>query len=109
MLEAAAHWLSDLPTTLAVTVSLLVGAGLSALGLLVVHPILPHGVRAVHNDVSGFMFTTVGITYAVLLAFVAVAVWRCRARASCFRRLGGSCRAAANHGQMLWHCVEGRE
>jgi hypothetical protein len=54
MLEAAAHWLSDLPTTLAVIVSLLVGAGLSALGLLVVHPILPHGVRAVHNDMSGF-------------------------------------------------------
>ncbi|MGH6847102.1 MAG: hypothetical protein ACREC0_06605, partial [Methylocella sp.] len=76
MLEAAAHWLCDLPTTLAVIVSLLVGAGLSALGLLVVHPILPHGVRAVHNDVSGFMFATVGTTYAVLLAFVAVAVWQ---------------------------------
>jgi ABC-type multidrug transport system fused ATPase/permease subunit len=76
MLEATAHWLSDLPTTLAVIVSLLVGAGLSALGLLVVHPIVPHGVRAVHNDVSGFIFATVGVTYAVLLAFVAVAVWQ---------------------------------
>jgi ABC-type multidrug transport system fused ATPase/permease subunit len=76
MLEAAAHWLSDLPTTLAVIVSLLVGAGLSALGLLVVHPILPHGVRAVHNDMSSFIFATVGVTYAVLLAFVAVAVWQ---------------------------------
>jgi hypothetical protein len=76
MLEAAAHLLSDLPTTTAVIVSLLVGAGLSALGLFVVHPILPQGVRAVHNDVSGFIFATVGVTYAVLLAFVAVAVWQ---------------------------------
>ena len=76
MLEAAAHWLSDLPTTVAVIVSLVVGAGLSALGLFVVHPILPHEVRVVHNDVSGFIFATVGVVYAVLLAFVAVAVWQ---------------------------------
>jgi Protein of unknown function (DUF4239) len=76
MLEAAAHWLSDLPTTVAVIVSLVIGAGLSALGLFVVHPILPHEVRVVHNDVSGFIFATVGVVYAVLLAFVAVAVWQ---------------------------------
>lgn len=76
MLDVAAHWLSDLPTTAAVFVSLLIGAGLSALGLCVVHPILPQGVRAVHNDISGFIFATVGATYAVLLAFVAVAVWQ---------------------------------
>ena len=76
MLEIAAHWLSDLPTTLAVIVSLLVGSGLSALGLLVIHPLLPHGVRSIHNDVSGFIFAGVGVTYAVLLGFVAVAVWQ---------------------------------
>ena len=76
MLETASHWLSDLPTTLAVIVSVLVGSGLSALGLLVIHPLLPHGVRSTHNDVSGFIFAGVGVTYAVLLAFVAVAVWQ---------------------------------
>lgn len=76
MLEIAAHWLSDLPTTLAVIVSLLVGSGLSALGLLVIHPLLPHGVRSIHNAVSGFIFAGAGTTYAVLLAFVAVAVWQ---------------------------------
>jgi hypothetical protein len=76
MLEAAAHWLSDLPTTLAVIVSIFVGASLSALGLLAAHSILPHGVRSAHNDVSGFTFATVGVIYAVLLAFVAVAVWQ---------------------------------
>jgi len=76
MFEAAAHWLSDQPTTFAVFVSIFVGAGLSTLGLLAVHSILPHAVRSAHNDVSGFTFATVGVTYAVLLAFVAVAVWQ---------------------------------
>jgi len=76
MLQAAAHWLSGQPTTLAVIVSIFVGAGLSTLGLLVVHPILPHAVRRAHNDVSGFILATVGVIYAVLLAFVAVAVWQ---------------------------------
>jgi hypothetical protein len=76
MLEAAAHWLSDQPTTFAVIVSIFVGAGLSTLGLLVSRLVLPHAVRSAHNDVSGFTFATVGTTYAVLLAFVAVAVWQ---------------------------------
>jgi hypothetical protein len=76
MLEAAARWLSDQPTTFAVIVSTFVGASLSTLGLLAVHSILPHAVRSAHNDVSGFTFATVGVTYAVLLAFVAVAVWQ---------------------------------
>ncbi len=76
MLEAAAHWLIDLPTTLAVIVSMFVGASLSALGLVAAHFILPHGVRRAHNDVSGFIFATAGVIYAVLLAFVAVAVWQ---------------------------------
>ncbi len=75
MLEALAHWLSDLPTTLAVIVSVSVGASLSAFGLMAAQLILPHGVRSAHNDVSGFTFATAGVIYAVLLAFVAVAVW----------------------------------
>jgi Protein of unknown function (DUF4239) len=80
MLEAAAHWLSDLPTTRAVIVSMFVGASLSALGLLAANFLLPHGVRSAHNDVSGFIFTTAGVIYAVLLAFVAVALWENFAR-----------------------------
>jgi Protein of unknown function (DUF4239) len=76
MLEAAAHWLSYQPTTFAVIVSIFVSAGLSTLGLLVVHSILPHAMRSAHNDVSGFILATVGVIYAVLLAFVAVAVWQ---------------------------------
>jgi len=49
---------------------------LSVAGLLVVHRIVPHALRRSHNDVAGVMIAVVGVVYAVLLAFVAVAVWQ---------------------------------
>jgi len=55
---------------------MLLGAGISCLGLLMVHRLLPHGIRSAHNDVAGFVLAIVGVTYAVLLAFIAVAVWQ---------------------------------
>ena len=76
MLDGLANWLSDLPTTVAVIAALVSGATLSALGLLAVHPLLPHRLRSIHNDVSGFILSIVGVIYAVLLAFIAVAVWQ---------------------------------
>lgn len=36
---------------------------------------VPHPVREAHNDVAGFIFAAVGVLYAVLLAFVVIAVW----------------------------------
>lgn len=76
MLNRIGNWFSDLPTTTAVIIALTAGAGLSALGLLVVHPLFPHRVRSTHNDVSGFVLGIVGVIYAVLLAFIAVAIWQ---------------------------------
>jgi len=32
-------------------------------------------LKAVHNDLAGYLFTAVGVIYGVLLAFVAIAVW----------------------------------
>ncbi|MDH6124470.1 DUF4239 domain-containing protein [Kitasatospora sp. GP82] len=43
--------------------------------LYVVQRCIPHPVREVHNDVAGFIFAAVGVLYAVLLAFVVIAVW----------------------------------
>ena len=37
---------------------------------------MPHSLRRTHNDVSGFTLAIVGVVYAVLLAFIAVAVWQ---------------------------------
>jgi len=70
------EWFSSLPTTAAVLLAMLASAAAAVLGLLVVHPIVPHRLRSVHNDVSGFILATVGVVYAVLLAFIAVAGWQ---------------------------------
>lgn len=48
---------------------------LTALGLKLLQRVVPHPRREEHNDVAGFIFASVGVTYAVLLAFVVIAVW----------------------------------
>ena len=68
-------WLSMLPTTIAVLVAI-AGAGLiSGFCMIIVHRLIPHALRSLHNDVAGFLLAIVGVIYAVLLAFIAVAVW----------------------------------
>ncbi len=54
-------------------VSLVTAASLA--GLVLVHRRVPVAVRAAHNDVAGFISAMVGVIYAVLLAFIAIAVW----------------------------------
>jgi hypothetical protein len=70
------NWFLGLPTTGAVLLAMSASAAVSVLGLAVVHPIVPHRLRSLHNDVSGFVLAIVGTVYAVLLAFIAVAVWQ---------------------------------
>ena len=43
--------------------------------LLLVRRLVPHHRLKQHNDVTGAVFCTVGVLYAVLLAFVVVIVW----------------------------------
>jgi hypothetical protein len=45
------------------------------LGLWLLQRFVPHPRRESHNDVAGFIFAGVGVIYAVLLAFVVIAVW----------------------------------
>lgn len=75
MLATVTQWLSLLPTTIAVILAVFGAAALSVLGLLVIHAAIPHGLRSRHNDLAGFVLAIVGVIYAVLLAFIAVAVW----------------------------------
>jgi hypothetical protein len=49
-------------------------AGVTALELLV-RRLLPPTLRRSHNDVAAAMFGIIGVTYAVLLAFVAMLAW----------------------------------
>ncbi len=75
MLRSFEVWVISLPTTAAVSVLLGTLVGLSLLGMLAAHYAVPHRVRQRHNDVAGFTIAVVGVIYAVLLAFIAVAVW----------------------------------
>jgi len=45
-------------------------------GLLIVRRLIPHHRLKVHNDVAAAIFGTVGVIYAVLLAFVVIVVWQ---------------------------------
>jgi hypothetical protein len=69
-------FLYSVPAT--VSAALIVGGvvGLSVAGLLLVHRLVPHALRRSHNDVAGVLIAVVGVVYAVLLAFIAVAVWQ---------------------------------
>jgi hypothetical protein len=47
----------------------------SWIGLFVFDRFVPVSVRSRHNDVAGFIIAIIGVVYAVLLAFIAVAAW----------------------------------
>ena len=47
----------------------------SIAGLVLVRRLTSLSVRQEHNDVAGFIYAVVGISYAVLLAFLVIAVW----------------------------------
>jgi hypothetical protein len=62
---------------LALTGALYVGGAvtLALLGLLIVRRYVSHHVLAQHNDVAGFIYATIAVTYAVILGFVTITVW----------------------------------
>ena len=45
-------------------------------GLVLVQRLVPPERRVGQNDVAGFIFAVLGVAYAVLLAFVVIAVWQ---------------------------------
>jgi len=61
---------------LLLAVGIIGGAGLfAALGVFVVRKLIHRSVAEGHNDVLAPMFLNAGVLYAVLLAFLVVAVW----------------------------------
>jgi hypothetical protein len=63
--------------TTAVWGVLIVGASvLTAVAVLnLVNRLISTSLRETHNDVAGFIYAVLGVVYAVLLAFVVIAVW----------------------------------
>jgi hypothetical protein len=48
----------------------------AVVGLVVVQRLVPPDRREQHNDVTGFIYAVLGVAYAVLLAFMLIAVWQ---------------------------------
>lgn len=47
----------------------------SLLGLVIVRRLVSHHILAPHNDVAGFIYATIAVTYAVILGFVTITAW----------------------------------
>ncbi|MGO9418447.1 bestrophin-like domain [Roseiarcus sp.] len=75
MFVALNNWIVELPTTLAIAAVVGISVAVSVFGLVLIHVSVPHPLRRAHNEVAGFTIAVVGVIYAVLLAFIAVAVW----------------------------------
>lgn len=67
--------LLNVPPLVLGTVIVAISIVFSILGLLLVRRFISHQKLKLHNDVAGFMFATLGVIYAVLLAFTVIIVW----------------------------------
>src|SRR5215204_5952759 len=74
--EPARKGNSPVAITVVLGILVVIGACLVAVaGLELVQRLVPHEKRQEHNDVAGFLYAVVGVTYAVLLALLVIAVW----------------------------------
>ena len=63
-------------TALYVILTVLVPVLVAVAGLVLVQRLVPPERREEQNDVAGFIYSVLGVAYAVLLAFVVIAVWQ---------------------------------
>ena len=68
--------LVHIPAWLLCLIMVILYVGLSIVGLLIIRKIYPHYKCKLHNDIAGFIFATLGVIYAVLLAFIVVITWQ---------------------------------
>jgi uncharacterized membrane protein YgaE (UPF0421/DUF939 family) len=65
-----------LATALYLILTVFVPVLVAVVGLVVVQRLVPPVRREAHNDVAGFIYAVLGVAYAVLLAFMLIAVWQ---------------------------------
>jgi hypothetical protein len=76
------NWLYNNPIWLVGGVILLISMAVACAGLVIFDRFVSIELRRNHNDVTGFTIAIVGVVYAVLLAFIAVATWQAFSDAS---------------------------
>ncbi len=69
------------PTTLLAILVIGLFLGVTIGSLFMVRRFIPFHKLKTHNDVAGFIFSTIGVIYAVLLAFMVIVSWQNFARA----------------------------
>jgi hypothetical protein len=67
---------STLATALYLILTVFVPVLVAVVGLVVVQRLVPPDRREKHNNVAGFIYAVLGVAYAVLLAFMLIAVWQ---------------------------------
>jgi len=67
---------SALAIALYVILTVFVPVLVAVVGLVLVQRLVPPERREGQNDVAGFIYAVLGVAYAVLLAFVVIAVWQ---------------------------------
>src|SRR5688572_2049921 len=60
--------IANLPAPVLIVLFVLIPVFLSNVGLVVVHRLFPHELRAPQNEVAGFVYACIGVIYAVVLA-----------------------------------------
>ncbi len=68
-------WLYNHPTWEVGSIIVVLAVVASWIGLFLFARFVNISIRARHNDVAGFIIAIIGVVYAVLLAFIAVAAW----------------------------------
>ena len=79
-------WIYNNPTWLWGTVLVAIFTAVSCARLLVFHGLVHVSVRKAHNDLAGFTIAVIGVLFAVLLAFIAIATWESFSRGVRHRR-----------------------
>jgi Protein of unknown function (DUF4239) len=75
-------WIYNNPTWLWGSVLVVGFTALACGGLLVFDRLVHVKLRRAHNDLAGFTIAVIGVLYAVLLAFIAIATWESFSKAS---------------------------
>ena len=68
--------LTYLPAWLLCFLMVAIYVALSIAGLIIIRKFYPHYKCKLHNDIAGFIFATLGVIYAVLLAFTVIITWQ---------------------------------
>lgn len=65
-----------IPTYLLGAIMVVLSVIFSTTGLILVRKVVPVHQTKLHNDIAGFIFTALGVIYAVLVAFMVVISWQ---------------------------------